>query len=62
MRGKRMNKEKDELYESYTDKEGFTWNEHGDIVGIPERLKQASEERMNWVMKMVEEGKINVRK
>lgn len=57
-----MDKKVEELYEAYTDTAGFTWNEQGDIVGIPDNLKRESEERINWAIKMVEEGKINVRK
>lgn len=56
------NKEKENLYEAYTDKNGFIWDENGDIVAIPEKLKRESDRRLHIVMRMVKEGKINVRK
>ena len=56
------NKEKENLYEAYTDEDGFVWNENGDIVSIPESLKRESDNRLSIVMQMVKEGKINVRK
>ena len=57
-----MEKKEQELYEAYTDAQGFSWDEHGDIVGIPDTLKQESEERMNYVIQMVKEGKLHARK
>lgn len=56
------NKEKENLFESYTDEDGFAWDENGDIVSIPESLKRESDNRLSIVMQMVKEGKINVRK
>lgn len=56
------NKEKENLFEAYTDEDGFVWNEKGDIVSIPESLKRESDNRLSIVMQMVKEGKINVRK
>jgi len=50
------------LYEAYTDEQGFSWDENGDIVTIPEQLKKECEERMKWAMQLVKEGKINVKK
>lgn len=55
-------KEKENLYEAYTDENGFVWDENGDIVAIPEKLRKESDRRLNIVMQMVKEGKINVRK
>lgn len=55
-------KEKESLYETYTDENGFVWDENGDIVAIPEKLRKESDRRLNIVMQMVKEGKINVRK
>lgn len=57
-----MEKKEQELYEAYTDAQGFSWDEHGDIVGIPDTLKRESEERMNYVIQMVKEGKLHARK
>ena len=56
------NKKKENLYEVYTDENGFVWDENGDIVSIPENLKRESDKRLHIVMQMVKEGKINVRK
>lgn len=56
------NKEKENLFEAYTDEDGFVWDENGDIVSIPESLKRESDNRLSIVMQMVKEGKINVRK
>lgn len=56
------NKEKENLFEAYTDEDGFAWDENGDIVSIPESLKRESDNRLSIVMQMVKEGKINVRK
>ena len=56
------NKEKENLFEAYTDEDGFVWDENGDIVAIPEKLKKESDRRLSIVMQMVKEGKINVRK
>lgn len=53
-------KEKEALYESYTDEDGFVWDENGDIVSIPKGLKEESDDRTREVMYRVKEGKINV--
>lgn len=55
-------KEKESLYETYTDENGFVWDENGDIVAIPESIKHSMDVQFELAQKMVREGKINVRK
>lgn len=52
-------KEKENLYEAYTDKNGFVWDENGDIVAIPEPIKHSMDVQFELAQKMVREGKIN---
>lgn len=53
------NKGKENLYEAYTDEDGFVWDENGDIVSIPEPIKQNMDAQFELAQKMVREGKIN---
>lgn len=50
------------LYEAYTDEQGFSWDENGDIVAIPEAIKDIMDAQFEFARKMVEEGKIDVKK
>lgn len=52
-------KEKESLYETYTDENGFVWDENGDIVAIPESIKHNMDVQFELAQKMVREGKIN---
>ena len=52
-------KEKENLFEAYSDEDGFVWNENGDIVSIPELIKQNMDAQFELAQKMVREGKIN---
>lgn len=52
-------KEKESLYETYTDENGFVWDENGDIVAIPESIKHSMDVQFELAQKMVREGKIN---
>lgn len=53
---------KNNLTETYTDDDGFVWNDKGDIIGIPSSLEKEGEELFRNTLRRVQNGEWKVKR
>lgn len=57
----KIDKTKTKLIETYTDDDGFVWNDEGDIIGIPKWLEEEAENARKEIEKKYYSGELHVK-